>query len=128
MLGYASDRRSALGLDGRVAFVRADALSLPLRDGSAARALSFNGLMLVQDPGAVLREVRRALRPGSAMVGVIVCSDSPWPWRLFTKLYYRWGIFVPLSSAQLERHARAAGFSAWRQERRHAVVYFQGVA
>jgi SAM-dependent methyltransferase len=128
MLRYAGDRRRALGLDGRVAFVRANALSLPFRAGSAARALSFNGLQLVQDPGAVLGEVRRALRPGSSFVGAIVCSDSPWPWRLFTNLYYRWGIFVPLSSAQLEQLARAAGFSAWRQERRQAVVYFQGVA
>lgn len=128
MLRYAGERRRSLGLDGRIAFVRANALSLPFGDGSAARALSFNGLMLVQDPGTVLGEVRRALRPGSRLVGAIVCSDSPWPWRLFTRLYYRWGIFVPLSSTQLWQHARAAGFSKWQQERRHAVVYFEGIA
>lgn len=44
--------------------VRADALRLPVRDAAFDGATGHSVLYLLPDPGAALREVRRAVRPG----------------------------------------------------------------
>ncbi|MEU0686613.1 class I SAM-dependent methyltransferase [Streptomyces uncialis] len=57
-----------IGGDG-VALVEADAGTLPFRDGSFDLACSaYGALPFVADPVAVLREVRRVLRPGGRFV------------------------------------------------------------
>lgn len=61
-LSPAMARRARDRLGARVAV--ADAAALPVADGSVGQALSVWVLHLVADVGEVLREVRRALRPG----------------------------------------------------------------
>jgi SAM-dependent methyltransferase len=53
-----------------------DALSLPVRDGSADVVMALNLLDNVPDPLGLLRELYRALRPG----GLLIVS-SPFAWR-----------------------------------------------
>lgn len=51
-----------------VLLAQADALALPLEDGSADLVLSVNLLDRVPDPRAAIHEARRVLRPGGALV------------------------------------------------------------
>jgi SAM-dependent methyltransferase len=66
------DRAAAEGLPVRAVAAPADAL--PLRDASVDAAFSHALLEHVADPVAVLREVRRVLRPG----GVAVVTSPDW--------------------------------------------------
>jgi SAM-dependent methyltransferase len=53
--------------DLEVSFVRANALSLPLRDGVVDIVVSVNGLHVMADPGAFLAEIARVLKPSGAL-------------------------------------------------------------
>jgi Methylase involved in ubiquinone/menaquinone biosynthesis len=55
-----TEKESPLGVEYRVA----DARELPFRDGTFDFATAFMSMMDVMDPGKVLREVRRVVRPG----------------------------------------------------------------
>jgi arsenite methyltransferase len=55
-------------------FYEADATSLPVPDANFERALSVQVLEYVQDVGAALREIHRALRPG----GRVLVWDVDW--------------------------------------------------
>ncbi len=59
---------------GNVAFLEADATSLPVADAEFHAALSVQVLEYVPDATAALREIHRALRPG----GRIVVWDVDW--------------------------------------------------
>jgi ArsR family transcriptional regulator len=63
----ASARRRARGLDN-VELVEADLAALPLEDGGVDLAVLSLVLHFVADPGAVLAEVRRTLRPGGRLL------------------------------------------------------------
>ena len=62
MISRASARARSAGVP--LLLVRADALALPVREGSFDGATGHSILYLLPDPRAALREVRRALRPG----------------------------------------------------------------
>jgi SAM-dependent methyltransferase len=68
----AGERAAAEGLAVRA--LAADAAALPLPDGSFDAAFAHALLEHVADPVAVLREVRRVLRPG----GVAVVTSPDW--------------------------------------------------
>jgi SAM-dependent methyltransferase len=81
----ATELSSAVGLADRVRFECASALALPFEDGAFEVAWSQNVLMNIEDKAAVLREVRRVLRPGGlfALQSVMAGSDEPYyptPW------------------------------------------------
>jgi ubiquinone/menaquinone biosynthesis C-methylase UbiE len=65
MLRRARERGRALGL--ALPLVRADALRLPVRDGSFDGATGHSFLYLLDDPALALAEVRRVLRPGGGV-------------------------------------------------------------
>lgn len=67
MLRRARKRAVSRGL-GRVEFIEADAVDLPLRSGSADLFLSFWGLHCFDDPAAALAESARVLKPGGRLV------------------------------------------------------------
>src|SRR5262245_11870463 len=64
MLAVAEERAAAMGL-ANVAFREMDAESLDVGPGSFEAATSRWCLMLLQDPKAAARGVRRALKPGA---------------------------------------------------------------
>jgi ubiquinone/menaquinone biosynthesis C-methylase UbiE len=60
-------RRAAAGAVAAgvpLTLVRADALALPIHDGSLGGAIGHSVLYLLPDPAAALRELHRAVRPG----------------------------------------------------------------
>jgi glycosyltransferase involved in cell wall biosynthesis/SAM-dependent methyltransferase len=57
--------------------VRGDAGTLPLRDGCADGALLLGVTTYVADPGALLREAARVLRPGGTLVVTATNAGSP---------------------------------------------------
>lgn len=59
-----------------VAAARGEAL--PFRDGAVGAVIFVVTLCFVADPLAALREARRVLRPGGAIVLGEVPADSPW--------------------------------------------------
>ena len=63
MLSAAQERSAARGVDN-VRFKQIDAESIDLEAGSQDGVVCRWGLMLMADPAAALREIRRVLRPG----------------------------------------------------------------
>jgi ubiquinone/menaquinone biosynthesis C-methylase UbiE len=51
----------------RTAFLRSDALALPLREGIVDVVVSVNGLHVVPDPGRFLSEAARVTKPGGRL-------------------------------------------------------------
>jgi len=68
--------------------VRADMAALPLADAALDGAAAVNCLYFLADPGAALREARRALRPGGLFVA---SSPSRWNDPELEGLDRRWG-------------------------------------
>jgi ubiquinone/menaquinone biosynthesis C-methylase UbiE len=64
MLGVGRDNLARAGLVGRVELKLADAKALPFADGSFAAVMSNSIVHHIPDPGAVLAEMVRVLRPG----------------------------------------------------------------
>jgi ubiquinone/menaquinone biosynthesis C-methylase UbiE len=79
MVEKAAVRAAAKGL-GQVRFLRMEAESLELRDGSFDVALCSLGLMYVPDPVAALREIRRVLRPGGRLAVAVWGDRSRCGW------------------------------------------------
>ena len=129
MLRRADQRRRALQLQDRVDLVQADALQLPLLDAVADRALSFMSLHCMPSQPAVLRELRRVLKPGARLVGTTLCSDPPSPWDLpvIAVQEVTTGFFKPPRQRELQRWGRQAGFD-WSQDRAGAMIYFTASA
>jgi SAM-dependent methyltransferase len=60
--------------EGEGSLVQADAFALPLASGELDGATCLRLLFHLQEPAAVLRELRRVVRPG----GVLVCDSATW--------------------------------------------------
>ena len=75
-----------LGLQGKVSFEHANALSMPFADGSFNGAYSMNVSMNIADKAALYREILRVLRPGAWLMlseiakGTGAEIDYPTPW------------------------------------------------
>ncbi|MCC7195527.1 MAG: ubiquinone/menaquinone biosynthesis methyltransferase [Gemmatimonadaceae bacterium] len=76
------------GPAGRIFPVVADALTLPVADGSCDGALVAFGIRNVTDLGAALREVLRALSPGSRFVILEFSTPSSSPMRALYHFYF----------------------------------------
>jgi SAM-dependent methyltransferase len=81
MVRAAAAKARARGLEGRVGFVRGDALRLPVRAARFDLAISlcegaFGASERPEGDLRLLREARRALRPGGALV--LVALHRPW--------------------------------------------------
>ncbi|MGE3817853.1 MAG: class I SAM-dependent methyltransferase [Isosphaeraceae bacterium] len=86
-----------------LSMVRADARSLPFLDGTIDAVVSLDVLEHLDDPMAVVEEVRRVLRPGGAFIvsvpqrGILARFDSNnvYSW---LRSWFRW--FLPLEECE----------------------------
>jgi demethylmenaquinone methyltransferase / 2-methoxy-6-polyprenyl-1,4-benzoquinol methylase len=67
MLQHGRTKVRAAGADGRIALVRGDAMSLPVRDGSIDAAAVAFGIRNVHDHVRACAEMARVLRPGGRL-------------------------------------------------------------
>jgi SAM-dependent methyltransferase len=110
----ALNEREPSSLD--VAFVRANALALPLRDGVADVVVSLNGLHVMPDPAAFLAEIARILKPRGALWLITPVSGPGLRSRLIlgTARMLRVVSRAPPTIAELEALAVAQGFHRLR--------------
>lgn len=64
MLRHAVEKRRNASVDGRLTFVRGDAMHLPVNNASVDRATVAFGIRNVQQPSIACAELYRVLRPG----------------------------------------------------------------
>jgi SAM-dependent methyltransferase len=79
MVGVARRNGAARGVTN-VEYRVLDAERLDLPDGSVDGAICRWGFMLMADPGAALRETRRALRPGGRLAFAVWSEPERNPW------------------------------------------------
>jgi ubiquinone/menaquinone biosynthesis C-methylase UbiE len=72
--------------DGRVAFVRGDAVELPFRDGAFDAVCCFAALHLFADPFVALDHMTRVLTPGGRIAIFTSCRMRTQPLRAFDRL------------------------------------------
>jgi SAM-dependent methyltransferase len=116
---------------GRLAPVAgAEGERLPFRAGAVDLVYISHVLHHAADPGAVLSEVRRVLRPGGAMLLIETCEDSPLM-RLARTLWPHWES-VPVRSRfryrQLVDDVRRSGFDVGETEQFNVIYWVWGFA
>jgi ubiquinone/menaquinone biosynthesis C-methylase UbiE len=108
MLERAKRRASERGLR-QVEFAQADMQSLSFDDGVADLFLSYNGLHMVDDPQAAVREIGRCLRPGGELIGSTLLAEGSRRQRTLFAAGQRLGHATPPSASDLHRWLEAAG-------------------
>ena len=121
MVDAARRRAEALGVSNAEHCVM-DAAAIDVPDASVDGVLSRFALMLIPDPGGVLAEVRRVLRPGGRAVFAVWAESERNPWATtFGRAMVRAGHAQPSEPGQpgpfalgdpdtVSRLARGAGF------------------
>jgi SAM-dependent methyltransferase len=126
MLSRAAVRRDRNRLRQHVVLARADATALPVVDRCVIRILSFNGLHVIADKAAAMREFRRVLEPGGELIGTTLVSDCARPYSGIVALERLAPFFVPPARAELALLARRAGFGRWEVELDGGLLFFRG--
>lgn len=67
-------------------YFAADALRLPFADGAFDLAVSFGVIEHVSDPGAMVAEMSRVLRPGGRALIYTTCRRDRWTWHWWQRL------------------------------------------
>ncbi len=104
---------------GGAAAACGDALAIPVRDGVADAAVALGVASYVADLPALLREMRRVVRPGGLVIVSVAVSSAPdwWLRRLLRRPSAALGVRGVLTSGVELRTRRAA---AWRAAAREA--------
>jgi ubiquinone/menaquinone biosynthesis C-methylase UbiE len=114
-LAQAKVMRKGIGLS----LVRADGNTLPFRAGVFDLVTLVLGLEFAADPGKILEEARRILKPQASLVVAILNRTGPWTlWRRLKRLFVRsiWRGATFLSFDELRGLLEARGFRdlRWR--------------
>ncbi len=110
MLGKLARKLDADGADGQV-LLRADACSLPVRDGRLRTIVSLFGLHCFHDKAAVFAELRRCLHPEGKLVLSTLTADGSALSRGYHRLNQLDGTFAPAATAaEIVASARRHGF------------------
>ena len=122
MLGRAQTKARQAGV--RVAFVQADGRALPFRAATFDLVTDILGLEFAADPGKILQEVHRVLKPGAGVAVAILNRSGLWTvWRRLKRLFVPsvWREATFLSLGELRRLMDKQGF---RQLRWRGSVHF----
>lgn len=94
MIGRARNRAADYGFE-MAEVIQADMRALPLEDESVDVCLCYNGLGMTGEPGNVVRELARCLRPGGTMLGSTLVSEGSRRQKLILSIQSRRGRAVP---------------------------------
>jgi SAM-dependent methyltransferase len=105
MFRQAAKRNAAAAAEGRVDLRVGDAAALPFADGAFDKAFAVNVIYFWPEPGKVLEELRRVLRPGGRLAVYRATREA-----LEAIGMAQTGVFAVYSDGELERMLAGAGF------------------
>lgn len=128
MLRLARRRLDRAGLLDRATLLRANAQQLPLEDASVDAISACAGLHLFPDPDGAISEMRRVLRPGGRVAGLVFIRQTQPVRRLIQAAVKRVSGMISFDFDELGRRFEARGFTDWRWDRAGIIGYFQARA
>jgi SAM-dependent methyltransferase len=124
MLERARRRAAERGLT-TVEFVEADITRMPFDDGEFDLIVCFNGLHILPDPAAAVREMARCLAPGGQLVGECVVSTEVRRTDLLIRLLRTIGVFGnPGTVGDVRSWLTAAGLRVRSLQTSGAIAHF----
>lgn len=128
MLRLARRRLEGSGLLQRAMLVRANAQQLPLEDASIDAVSACAGLHLFPDPDRAIAEMRRVLKPGGRVAGLVFVKQTDMIPRLVQAAVRRVSGMIAFDFDELGRRFATHGFTDWQWHRAGIVGYFQARA
>lgn len=128
MLRLARTRLQRAGLRDRAVLVRANAQRLPIEDASIDAVSACAGLHLFPDPDRAIEEMRRVLRPGGRVAGLVFVNQTETFPRLVQAAVRRISGMISFDFDELGRRFEARGFGDWRWHRAGIIGYFHARA
>jgi SAM-dependent methyltransferase len=128
MLKLARRRLDRAGLLDRATLLRANAQQLPLEDASVDAISACAGLHLFPDPDGAIAEMRRVLRPGGRVAGLVFVQQTQPLRRLVQAAVKRVSGMISFDFDELGRRFEARGFTDWQWHRAGIIGYFQARA
>ncbi len=128
MLRLARRRLDRAGLLDRANLIRANAQQLPLEDASVDAVSACAGLHLFPDPDGAIAEMRRVLRPGGRVAGLVFVKQTDTIPKLVQAAVRRISGMIAFDFDELGRRFEARGFTDWQWHRAGIVGYFQARA
>ncbi len=128
MLRLARKRLERGRLLDRATLVRANALQLPIEDASIDAISACAGLHLFPDPDRAIDEMRRVLRPGGRVAGLVFVKQTETIPKLVQAAVRRISGMISFDFDDLGRRFAARGFSGWEWHRAGIIGYFQARA
>src|SRR6185312_13700720 len=128
MLRLARRRLDRAGLLDRATLLRANAQQLPLEDASVDAISACAGLHLFPDPDGAIAEMRRVLRPGGRVAGLVFVQQTQPLRRLVQAAVKRVSGMISFDFDVLGRRFEARGFTDWKWDRAGIIGYFQARA
>jgi ubiquinone/menaquinone biosynthesis C-methylase UbiE len=108
--------------------VRANAQRLPIEDASIDAVSACAGLHLFPDPDGAIEEMRRVLRPGGRVAGLVFVKQTDRIPKLVQAAVRRISGMIAFDFDELGRRFEARGFTDWQWHRAGIVGYFQARA
>jgi len=128
MLRLARRRLERAGLLDRATLLRANAQQLPFEDASIDAISACAGLHLFPDPDGAISEMRRVLRPGGRVAGLVFIRQTQPVRRLIQAAVKRVSGMISFDFDELGRRFEARGFTDWQWHRAGIIGYFQARA